>query len=162
MLVNHSVVHLYFMRWLVTILCAWLTMLTLAQSGIESKKNLLSFGVGGTHGLIGFSYERLITDNIGIEVGGGSFFGGGIKFYPEGNSSTKPAMYTGLLNAYYEMPFSDAQFINYLPMGFRFGNKWVLDFNIGIGLQWDGAFTQAYSGNKNLGYWGGIKFGRRF
>lgn len=67
-----------------------------AQNLVE-EKNILSASVLGTSSYLGFTYERLITDQIVAELGIGVLsLGFGATFYPSKIKENKMNFYTGL------------------------------------------------------------------
>mgnify|MGYP003132145782 CR=1 FL=1 len=123
------------------------------------RKNAISFNILGATPIIGITYERIVSKNISVEVGGGiPSVGAGFKYYPSGIKESKMLFHLGLTGA---IVFSEAfdvwntsdtngVFLGYLPIGVSyFGER---GFNLGVDIGPAVADTFAPWGNVKVGY----------
>ncbi len=123
------------------------------------RKNAISFNILGATPIIGITYERIVSKNISVEVGGGiPSFGAGFKYYPSGIKESQMLFHTGLSGSFVESSSFDVWgtsdntwvFLGYLPIGVSyFGKK---GFNLGVDLGPAVADTFAIWGNVKVGY----------
>jgi len=123
------------------------------------RKNAISFNILGATPIIGITYERIVSKNISVEVGGGiPSFGAGFKYYPSGIKESQMLFHTGLSGSFVESSSFDVWgtsdntwvFLGYLPIGVSyFGEK---GFNLGVDLGPAVADTFAIWGNVKVGY----------
>lgn len=133
-----------------------------ATSGIDGmRKNAISFNIAGTTPIVGIVYDRVVSENVSLEIGAGiPSVGAGFKYYPWGIKESKILFHIGLTGGYF---FSEALdiwgssdesgvFFGYLPIGISYFGEH--GFNLGVDL---GPTVAA-----NFGPWGNIKVGYRF
>lgn len=133
-----------------------------ATSGIDGmRKNAISFNIAGTTPIIGIVYDRIVSENVSLEIGAGiPSIGAGFKYYPWGIKESKILFHVGLTSA---IIFSEALdtwgtsdessvFFGYLPIGISYFGEH--GFNLGVDL---GPAVAAH-----VAPWGNIKVGYRF
>ncbi|RKS55266.1 hypothetical protein BC962_0225 [Gillisia mitskevichiae] len=129
-------------------------------SGIEGmRKNAISFNILGTTPLIGITYDRVVSENISLELGVGiPSVGAGFKYYPSGIKVSKMLFHVGLTGTIISAKAldiwgtseDDGLLVAYLPIGVSyFGEK---GFNLGVDLGPAMAKTFAPWGNVKVGY----------
>jgi len=132
-------------------------------SGIEGmRKNAISFNILGTTPFVGITYDRLVSENLSVEIGVGiPSVGAGFKYYPWGIKESKMLFHVGLTGTIISAKALDIWgssednagiFVAYLPIGVSFfGEK---GFNLGVDL---GPAVAA-----KFAPWGNVKVGYRF
>jgi len=105
------------------------------------RKNAISVSVLGISPLVGITYDRIVSENLSLEIGVGiPSFGAGVKFYPFGIKESKFMFHTGLSGTYlYTAAFGvwdkdedSGIFVGYVPIGVSyFGKK---GFNLGADI----------------------------
>jgi len=125
------------------------------------RRNAISFNIIGTTPIVGITYDRIVSENMSIEVGVGiPSIGAGFKYYPAGIKESKMLFHVGLTAIVISTKAldiwgtseEDGLLIGYLPIGVSyFGEK---GFNLGVDL---GPAVAA-----NFGVWGNVKVGYRF
>lgn len=121
------------------------------------KKNAISANLLGTSPVLGITYERLLSQYTGIEVGLGLFsLGAGVKVYPWKAKTGKVVFHTGGTVTYFSLPLAGELVVAYVPIGFSFFSPGGFNFGLDLGL----AYWQDSFGSVNL--WGNLKVGFRF
>lgn len=117
-------------------------------------KNAISFNFLGPTPIAGVTYERLLSKNIGIELGiGFPSFGAGLKVYPGNVQTDKFMFHTGLVGSVLTDGAGQVGVV-YIPLGLSyFGER---DFNFGIDV------GPGYASDFGMIPWGNIKLGLRF
>ncbi len=125
------------------------------------RKNAVSFNIGGTTPIIGITYDRVVSENVSLEIGAGlPSVGVGFKYYPWGIKESKILFHVGLTGSYV---FSEALdfwgtsdkggvFFGYLPIGISYFGEH--GFNLGVDL--GPAVADGFAP------WGNLKVGYRF
>jgi len=131
------------------------------------KKNALSFSYFGTSGIMGISYDRIISKRVSVEVGAGIVgIGAGFKYYLSQIRPEKILFITGFSLTISSL-FNDTDvriitgkgFIVYLPIGINYIGKRRL--NLGIDIGPSSTFVKNNSGTY-LSVYGNLKIGYRF
>lgn len=132
-------------------------------SGIEGmRKNAISFNILGTTPFVGITYDRIVSENLSVEIGVGiPSVGAGFKYYPSGIKESKMLFHIGLTGTIISAKALDIWgsseddagiFVAYLPIGVSFfGEK---GFNLGVDL--GPAVAEKFAP------WGNVKVGYRF
>ena len=152
----------YFFLSLSLVLISFLGNAQEATSGIDGmRKNAISFNIAGTTPLVGITYERIVSENVSLEIGAGiPSVGAGFKYYPWGIKESKILFHVGLTGGFVFTEALDfwgtsdesGVFFGYLPIGISyFGED---GFNLGVDV---GPAIAA-----NFGPYGNIKVGYRF
>ena len=134
-----------------------------ATSGIDGmRKNAISFNIGGTTPFIGITYERVVSENVSLEIGAGiPSIGVGMKYFPWGIKESKFLFHVGLTSIFLSHESLDIWgtsdesgvfVVGYLPIGISYFGK--NGFNLGVDV---GPAIAA-----NFGPYGNIKLGYRF
>lgn len=131
-----------------------------ATSGIDGmRKNAISFNILGTTPIIGITYDRLVSENVSLEIGAGiPSIGAGFKYYPWNIKESKILFHVGLSTSFI---FSEAfdvwgtsdksgVFMGYLPIGISYFGK--NGFNLGVDIGPAVAAIVTPYGNLKLGY----------
>lgn len=102
------------------------------------RKNAISFNILGTTPVIGITYDRIVSENMSIEIGAGvPSIGAGFKYYPWNIKESKILFHVGLTGS---LVFSEAfdiwgtsdqngVFLGYLPIGISYFGEH--GFNLG-------------------------------
>ncbi|WP_010227462.1 hypothetical protein [Gillisia marina] len=124
------------------------------------RKNAISFNVLGSSPFIGITYERLVSENVSLEIGVGiPSVGAGIKYFPWSIEESKILFHIGLSGTYIDTQGFDAfktteqkeekgVFIGYLPVGISYFGK--NGFNLGVDVGPAIAATLGPYGNLKL------------
>ena len=103
------------------------------------RKNAISFNILGTTPVIGITYDRIVSENISLEIGAGvPSIGAGFKYYPWNIQESKILFHVGLTGS---LVFSEAfdvwgtsdqngVFLGYLPIGISYFGEH--GFNLGV------------------------------
>lgn len=74
------------------------------------KRNSLVLNVGGVTGIAGFTYERLLSSQWGIEIGAGYVGAGlGASWYGMPIINGKPRLHLSLRSFYYKIPWTSEE-----------------------------------------------------
>lgn len=129
-------------------------------------KSSIAAQIGGTAGIIGASYDLLVSEKIRIEVGGGYVAAGiGVKVYPFSVKREKVCFNFGVRSQLLYLPQSAPVYLNSLPIGFTYFGlnrlNYEIDFGpaLPIGLQSNDAL---YGASKFLYGYASFKIGYRF
>ena len=125
------------------------------------RKNAISFNIAGSTPIIGIVYDRVVSENVSLEIGAGiASVGAGLKYYPWVIKESKILFHVGLTGGYFFTEALDiwgtsdesGVFFGYLPIGISYFGEH--GFNLGVDL---GPVAAA-----EFGAWGNIKLGYRF
>jgi hypothetical protein len=124
------------------------------------RKNAISFNIVGTTPIIGITYDRIVSENVILEIGAGlPSIGAGIKYFPFGIKESKILFHVGLTGSYIFTEALDLSgtsedesgvFFGYLPIGISYFGEH--GFNLGVDLGPAVADGFAPWGNLKLGY----------
>lgn len=116
-----------------------ITQNTTAQETI-TEKNFVSFGVLGTSSYLGFTYERMLTDNWAAEIGLGALsIGFGATYYPWEIKEDDVSFYAGIkysspnvITAIFLID-DETESSVYIPVGFTYATSggFSLGFDVG-------------------------------
>ncbi len=123
------------------------------------RKNAISFNILGTTPFIGIIYDRIVSENLSLEIGAGiPSVGAGFKYYPSGIKESKMLFHVGLTGTIlfteafdvWNTSDDNGVLLAYLPIGVSFfGEK---GFNLGVDIGPAVAKTFAPWGNVKVGY----------
>ena len=125
------------------------------------RKNAISFNIAGSTPIVGITYDRIVSENLSIEIGAGiPSIGAGLKYYPWDIKESKILFHVGLTGGYLFTEALDfwgtsdvsGVFFSYLPIGISYFGEH--GFNLGVDL---GPLVA-----DSIGAWGNIKLGYRF
>ena len=123
------------------------------------RKNAISFNIAGSTPIVGITYDRVVSENLSIEIGAGvPSIGAGLKYYPWNIKESKILFHVGLTGSYV---FSEAFdvwgtsdksgiFMGYLPIGISYFGEH--GFNLGVDIGPAVAAIIAPYGNVKVGY----------
>ena len=123
------------------------------------RKNAISFNIAGTTPIVGITYDRVVSENISLEIGAGiPSVGAGFKYYPWGIKESKILFHVGLTGSYFFTEALDiwgtsdesGVFFGYLPIGISYFGEH--GFNLGVDLGPIVADVFAAWGNIKVGY----------
>ena len=107
------------------------------------KYNSISFNFLGTGSYIGFSYERIIKNRIGLEIGLGLLgIGAGVTYYPfyiRTLGGFSP--YTGIKTTFNTRGSGDKKNVTYIPFGLTYFTRSAFAFGIDIGPSYQTNFS---------------------
>lgn len=131
-----------------------------ASSGIDGmRKNAISFNVLGTTPLVGFTYDRIVSEKVSLEIGAGfPSVGAGFKYYPWNIKESEILFHVGLSTSFVFSEVFDVWgtsdnsglFMGYLPIGISYFGK--QGFNLGVDIGPAVAAIVIPYGNLKLGY----------
>lgn len=133
------------------------------------RKNAISFNFLGTTPVIGLTYERIVSDNISLEIGAGTnSFGLGAKIMPF-KIKANTMMFTSGISVFYA-DYKDGFLANgkrtqiYVPIGLSYYGIKRFNFGIDVGPAYRIYSDDANSNGDDNGFipWAGIKVGMRF
>ena len=127
------------------------------------KKNAVSINIAGTTPFLGITYERLITNQLNVEVGLGVYsVGAAITYFPFPIYKNKMVFHTALGSNIFATPFDtfgsgDFSNTNYLAVGLSYFGREGFNFGLGIGpsINYDFTFDEyarSIYGNLKIGY----------
>ena len=133
------------------------------EKELELKKNSISLSILGASPVIGFVYDRVLSEKTSIEIGAGLLsFGAGFKYYPKRLVVNKLLFHTGfsgsvtpLFNSG-ELNFEGQGFIAYIPIGINYFGKKSIQITADIGP------GTSYFNFEKIYLYGNLKFGVRF
>jgi len=154
---------------------------TYKKNPVEGK-NIISANILGTTGVVGLSYERLIKNRVGLEVGGGYWifgngYGAGATVYPFNEVRTNAInLYTGVKYSYrFQKTLSKDYWSTriYVPVGCTLFSDWLFSISADIGPSFNdydpsrGDTTNpylldAYNNEEKVSLYGSVKVGFRF
>ena len=147
-------------------MCVLSSMIFYCQENINGldgiRKNAVSINFLGTTGVIGITYERVLSKILTAEVGiGYPGIGLGVKIHPFSIKQNKMMFDTGLsIASMYGNSWidNDPAVIVYLPIGLSYFGSKRFNFGIDVGpaMQINGDFED------RLGIWANLKLGIRF
>jgi hypothetical protein len=133
-----------------------------ATSGIDGmRKNAISFNIAGATPIVGIIYDRVVSENVSIEIGVGiPSVGAGFKYYPSGIKVSKMLFHVGLTGTVLSAKAldiwgtseDDSLLIAYLPIGISYFGEHGFNLGVDIGPAVATRFAP----------WGNVKVGYRF
>lgn len=140
------------------------------KDGINGiKKNAISFNFIGTTPVIGITYERIVSENMSIELGVGiPGIGAGLKLMPFKIKENTMMFTTGFTAIYAD--YKDGWLANgkrvqfYVPIGISYYGRKGFNFGIDIGPAYRSFINDSNGPTNDNGFipWAGIKIGMRF
>jgi hypothetical protein len=100
-------------------------------------KSSIGLQIGGTSGIIGFSYDLLLTEKLRAEIGGGYAGAGiGIKIYPFSVKRQAICFNLGIRSQVLALPDSSPMHLHSLPIGITYfgSNRLNYEFDLGPAL----------------------------
>ena len=125
------------------------------------RKNAISFNIAGTTPFVGIVYDRVVSENVSIEIGAGiPSVGAGFKYYPFGIKESKILFHVGLTGGYFFTESLDiwgtsdesGVFFGYVPIGISYFGEHGFNLGVDVGPAVAAEFAP----------WGNIKLGYRF
>jgi hypothetical protein len=133
-----------------------------ATSGIDGmRKNAISLNIAGATPIVGIIYDRVVSENVSIEIGVGiPSVGAGFKYYPSGIKVSKMLFHVGLTGTILSAKAldiwgtseDDSLLIAYLPIGISYFGEHGFNLGVDIGPAVATRFAP----------WGNVKVGYRF
>ncbi len=123
------------------------------------RKNAISFNIIGTTPIVGITYDRVVSENVSVEIGAGiPSIGAGFKYYPWNIKESKILFHVGLTGSYVFSEVFDVWgtsekngiFLGYLPIGISYFGEH--GFNLGIDVGPAVAAIVVPYANIKLGY----------
>ena len=133
----------------------------------QDHQNIISGNILGSSSAIGLSYERIVSDNLSLELGAGIIgLGAGISVYPWGIQTSSLCFYTGLKVSSFVLVDVGGGTVAYVPFGASFftPSNWIIGLDVGPanGMLVSSSFGGSTSETTRFYIYGNLKLGFRF